>query len=65
MIDEANLKGYETLDGVPEAVVESAVFATDDKQLECLVNAHVGDRQGMKENLQAFPTTSQGESSRF
>ena len=62
MIDEDVLTAYEHLEGVPDSLVASSIFARDVSDLESLAKAHVGERQGMKENMQDYPTTSQCKS---
>jgi len=57
-LDEANLKDYEKLDGVPPVLVKSAIFANNEEEVEAMAKAHVGERQGMMANLQAFPTVT-------
>lgn len=57
-LDEANLKDYENLDGVPSVLVRSAIFANSEEEVEAMAKAHVGERQGMMANLQAFPTVA-------
>ena len=39
-------------------LVKSAVFANNEEEVEAMAKAHVGERQGMMANLQAFPTVA-------
>ena len=50
------LAGYDGMDGVPECLVENAVFAKDEETLQKLVKSHVHERQGMVPMAQRFPT---------
>lgn len=60
--DERVLEEYENLDGVPQSLMDNAIFAEDEKRAKVLIERHVTARQGMVQVAQRYPT-EEGQSS--
>jgi len=54
--DPLVLEEYDKLDGVPDCLVENAIFAKDEETVNKLIQSHVHDRQGMVTAMQRYPT---------
>lgn len=50
------LHEYESLDGVPQCLVDNAIFAKDEEEANRLITHHVQERQGMVPEAQRYPT---------
>jgi hypothetical protein len=51
----AHLEEYEALDGVPQCLLDNAVFARTEQEAQALAKAFVGDRNGYANNRDMPP----------